>query len=354
MTLPSNRSTHRILDASINRATEGIRTLEEFARFELQDPTIFEPLKSLRHDLSNAVDQHLSRESLLSARDTPGDLGTKIEAATEYDRPSKRVVVVAASARVQQSLRVIEEYGKTLNADFGRRVEQLRYRAYQLCAQQELQVLHHRRRRLLSKSQLYYLIDAGSSEPAFLNAIKTLSAAGVDVFQLRDKDIDDSTLYQRARVGAAIARELDRLFIVNDRCDIAVAADADGVHLGQDELPASVARTIIGDNRLLGVSTHSLPQVKRAELDGADYIGCGPVFRSRTKTFSEFAGTDFLSEVSLATPMPAFAIGGIERNNLSKVIETGFTRIAVTGAIRDAEDPLTAAAELREQLGSLG
>ena len=348
----SQRAAYRILDASANRAGEGLRTLEEYTRFVLNDTEATGELKSIRHDLAEAL-SIFDRESMLAARDTPADVGTTIGVATEYRRTQDASVVAAAASRTQQSLRVIEEYGKTINPDVSRRVEQIRYRCYTICGQLELQAMGHRRQSQLAKAQLYVLIASGDSEEAFAATVKSLFEYGVDVLQLRDGSCDDRMLYQRALIGSRIATELNGLFIVNDRADLAVAAEADGVHIGQDELPAPQARAILGDRRLVGVSTHTVDQVHTAVTDGADYIGCGPVFAGTTKCFDRYVGPQFLSDVHQATkrtPLPAFAIGGITIKNVDQVTAAGFHRIAVTGAVRDAADTKSAIKELKQKL----
>jgi thiamine-phosphate pyrophosphorylase len=138
--------------------------------------------------------------------------------------------------------------------------------------------------------------------------------------------------------------------VVNDRPDIAVLADADGVHVGQDDLSVKDARRIVGPRRLVGRSTHSLDQARQAVLDGADYIGVGPTFPSSTKSFAEFTGVELLRAVAAEIRLPAFAIGGISADNLWQVLETGVGRIAVCGAIASAGDPSAAARELLRRL----
>lgn len=339
----------RVLDASSNRIAEGFRTLEEAARFSLDDAVLSRSLKSLRHDLSKAFSL-LPRDALLGARDTAGDVGTDLETETEYVRPDIRSVVISASARLQQSLRVAEEYGKIIEPSFAKQVERLRYRTYQVCAELELRITSSKLSAAIQKAVLYLLIDGGKDEKDFEEKMKSLVASDIDVLQLRDSSLSDRSLLLRAKLGVQIAREAGKLFIVNDRADLAVAANADGVHVGQEELPATAARQIVGPHRLVGVSTHSLPQAQQAVADGADYIGCGPVFPSQTKHFNEFVGTDFLKTLVGVISLPCFAIGGINETNLSRVMETGFQRIAVAGAITGSEVPQQAAERLKKAL----
>lgn len=342
-------STYRILDASANRASEGLRTLEEYARFALDDAALAGELKSLRHGLVAALTP-LARENLLLARDTAGDVGTSIRQPAEYDRAELADVIAAASSRVQQSLRVLEEYSKVIDANASARIEQVRYRSYTVCAELELRSPRRAALSRLQQSRLYVLIDAGDDAASFEALVSRLVKTEIDILQLRDRSVDDRTLWQRAKRGTEIARQHGKLFIMNDRADLAAAADADGVHVGQEELPAGEARRIVGPERLVGVSTHSIQEARDAVRDGADYIGCGPVFPGRTKQFDAYVGTDLLRHVAAEIRLPAFAIGGIALNNVDQVVAAGLHRIAVSGAIRDADDPEAAAASLKQVL----
>lgn len=344
------RTTYRILDASANRASEGLRTLEEYTRFGLNDPSLTEAVKRLRHDLGAALSL-IPREGLLQARDTPGDVGTQLQVESEYNRPGIASVIAAASARTQQSLRCLEEYGKLVSVELAQRVEAVRYRCYGVTASIERHTLSSsRRRELLSRSRLYVLCDAADDESAFIARLRCCIAGGVDVIQLRDRRCTDRVLFDRARIAVGLLRDADVLFIVNDRADLAVACDADGVHVGQDELPAVAVRGVVGPDRLVGISTHSLEQALEAEQAGADYIGCGPVFPSQTKAFDGFVGPELLQQVAREVAVPAFAIGGITLGNLSAVTSAGFGRIAVSAAVWSAPEIQTAARDLVERL----
>ncbi|MEO1524383.1 MAG: thiamine phosphate synthase [Planctomycetota bacterium] len=348
----TGEAVYRILDASANRAAEGMRTVEEYVRFVLDDARLTQTAKCLRHDFAAAMGV-LPRVKLLAQRDTEADVGTRTQTSSEYERNSIADVVRAAVERVQQSLRVLEEYGKTINPEFARRVESLRYRAYTF--HRDLEVAEHSfdRRERLRHSTLYVLIECLASADVFETTLRSLAEAGVDVVQLRDKQADDRTVYERACLAGGLSRELGLLFIVNDRADIAAASDADGVHVGQSELPVREARRVVGAERLVGVSTHNLNQVRAAISERADYIGCGPTFPGNTKSFTDFPGCEFLREVhqgTVETPLPAFAIGGIDRSNVQQIRDCGFHRIAISGAVMQAEDPSTAAAELKRYL----
>ncbi len=138
--------------------------------------------------------------------------------------------------------------------------------------------------------------------------------------------------------------------IVNDRVDLAILSDADGVHLGQTDIPIHEARQLLGPQKLIGVSTHNLAQLQVAQQAGADYIGCGPTFPSTTKDFEDFAGLDFLREAHPHCAVPAFAIGGIQLDNCQQVLATGFSRVALQGYVDSAADPLAAMVQMRERI----
>jgi len=176
-------------------------------------------------------------------------------------------------------------------------------------------------------------------------------AGGADMIQLRDKTPDLRRLLPQARRIRAACRAQGALFIVNDRLDLALAAEADGAHLGQDDLPATVARRLLGPHRVLGVSTHDLTQAGAAVTAGADYIGFGPIFGTRTKETGYAArGTAMLRELRDAVRIPIVAIGGITLQNVGEVIAAGAEAPAVISAIAGAPDVAAAARGFRERV----
>jgi thiamine-phosphate pyrophosphorylase len=343
-----NFAVYRILDASANRAAEGLRTLEEYARFVLEDPLLTAEAKAIRHELRIALEA-VPTDLRLAARAVASDCGTTVVAGDEMVRGEVGDVAGSAAARTQQALRCLEEYSKPLAVPFSAAAESLRYRTYTLAA---TLVLGRRRRERLAASRLYLLIGGESDAEVFGAKVERLFQAGVDIIQLRDKAADDATLYRLSRLAAQIARRCGKIFVVNDRADIAAAAGAQGVHVGQEELPVEAVRRVVGPDVMIGVSTHSISQVRKAILDGADCIGCGPTFPSQTKHFGDFPGLDFLSEVAAATTLPAYAIGGIDLSNLGDVIATGIHGVAVSHAILGAPDPLAAAEALSRGLAA--
>ncbi len=340
-----NPSALRIIDANCNRAAEGLRVAEDYTRFVLNDGALTTALKQLRHGLTTAV-QPL-QPLLASCRDADGDVGAVQSTATEYEREDVADVAAASLSRAQQALRCIEEFTKTVDPAISRQVEPLRYRLYTV---QRSILTVAASLRSFDGVHLQVLLDGRQNEAEFASLAQQLIEAGAGVIQLRDKHLDDRTLLQRARRLRELTRDTGTRFIMNDRPDLARLSSADGVHVGQEELTPADARVILGAGRHIGVSTHNMQQVEQSLQDGATYIGCGPVFPSTTKQFSEFAGLEFLQNINNHTSLPAFAIGGITLENLSQVLATGFRRVAVSGALLNAADPAQVVREFNERL----
>ena len=332
----------RALDASANRAREALRVAEDYCRFCLDDALLSGELKRLRHDLTAAL-ASLPVGMLLEARETLRDVGTTLSTAAERERHSLREVAHANLKRLQEALRSLEEFGKLFGGDLGARLEELRYRSYTL---ERAILLGATARERLAGCTVQVLLTGSLCSAALDWTIAEAAAGGATVVQLREKKLTDRELLERARNVRRWTRQAGVLFIVNDRPDIARLAEADGVHLGQDDLPVKEARRIVGPDLLIGVSTHDVEQVRRAVLDGASYLGVGPTFPSGTKEFSELAGLEFVRQAVAETSLPLFVLGGINARTLPAAVAAGARRIAVSQAVCQAEDPRAAVAEL--------
>jgi thiamine-phosphate pyrophosphorylase len=334
---------YRILDANRNRCLEGLRVVEEYVRFVWEDQHLVTLCKQLRHDLVGVL-ANVPACDLHMARDTLRDVGTAVTTATEYQREDLWSVVAANWNRVQQALRGLEEYAKVIAPQVAPQLEALRYRAYTV--ERTVTILSTSVERLAS-ARLYVLVDGRSSMSEFRRLVEQIIRGGVDVLQLRDKTMPDRELLERARALREVTRRHGVLFIMNDRADLAAMAHADGVHLGQDDIPVRDARVVLGSHALVGVSTHSIEQARQAVVDGANYLGCGPTFPSVTKEFAQFPGVEFLRQVSREIRLPAFAIGGIGPANVEQVYAAGFSRVAVSHGVVNAADPAHELGRLR-------
>jgi thiamine-phosphate pyrophosphorylase len=340
----------RVLDAAANRAREGLRVAEDYARFVLDDPMLTKRLKDVRHRLAAALGG-LDPELLLSGRDTPGDVGTHIMTPSEQHRAGIRAVLIANFKRTSEALRTLEEYAKLLDPWLAGRFEVLRYDVYTI---EKMTLTAVAARRGLGDARLYVLIGGLPTLGDLTWVVGEALDGGAQVIQLREKNLSDRVLLERARAVRKLTSEAGAVFILNDRPDLARLVGADGVHLGQDDLPVREARRVVGPNALIGVSTHEPDQLAAAILAGAHYVGVGPVFSSTTKDFDALAGLDYVRHAAGATALPWFALGGITLENLDEALAAGARRVAVSAAVVHADRPRHAAAAFRARLDGGG
>lgn len=263
---------YRILDANLDRAREGLRIIEEWCRFGLNDAQLAESCKHLRQEVSK---WHTAQ--IRAARDTPGDTGTDLTHPQEEQRSSITSLLQANFCRIQEALRVLEEYGKLHDAAMGKTFKQMRYQVYTL----ESTLMGYQRHQLLWRSRLYLVTSPVDN---LLETVEACLKGGLTLLQYREKSADDVIRLDRARKLRQLCHDYGALFIINDRIDLALAVDADGVHLGQQDLPIAVARQLLGPQRLIGRSTTNQKEMQGAIAEGADYIGVGPVYETDRKS----------------------------------------------------------------------
>jgi thiamine-phosphate pyrophosphorylase len=336
----------RILDASANRAREGLRVVEDYVRFVLDDPFLTRRLKEVRHRLAAAI-AGFDPDLLVAARDTRGDVGTHIMTPSEQARENPRAVLAANFKRLGEALRTLEEYAKLVDVWVAGRFEVIRYDVYTL---EKLVMTAAASARLLGDARLMVLVGGLPTMGDLTWVVGEALAGGADVIQLREKDLPDRAWLARARQVRILTAQARARLVVNDRTDLARLAGADAVHLGQDDLTLRDARRIVGPTMAIGVSIHECPQLDAAVLAGASYLGVGPVFTSTTKDFSDLAGLAFVRLAAETTSLPWFAIGGITEENLDEALAAGARRVAVSAAVVRAPSPREAAAALRAKL----
>jgi thiamine-phosphate pyrophosphorylase len=340
-----NGAVLRLLDANANRAREALRVLEDYARFVLDDGGLSRDLKSVRHGLADTL-RDLLAEAIFH-RDTPRDVGTANKTQAEVRREDLNDVVTAAGKRLGEALRAVEEYLKTVAPIAAAQIERLRYQFYDI-EQRLARTL--RPAGLFAPVRLYVLITEECCRRPWLEAAEEVLRGGADCIQLREKELDAGELLRRATALVELCHRYGKPCVINDRPDIAILSGADGVHVGQEDLPAREVRKLIGPAKILGVSTHAIEQAKQAVLDGADYVGVGPIFRSGTKPRDFVAGPEYARRVAADIPIPAVAIAGITAANVDEVLVTGIQAIAITAAVLDCDDPRAATCVLRDKL----
>lgn len=351
-------STLRILDANLNRAAEGLRVSEDVCRFHWDLPGFAATLKELRHAVLDAVcSDPEARWELLAHRDIEGDVGRTLLSPGKQTE-SAATVALRNLQRAKEALRTLEEVCRIDHPAASPTLERLRYRLYSVekgiarlpAADSNSRLALQQR---VERASLCLLATSAHCSGPLDTAIAAAIAAGCEMVQLREKESDDRKRLALARRIREMTAMQGALFIVNDRPDLAALVHADGVHLGQGDLPVREARKLLGEDRLVGVSTHNLEQARRAQEEGADYIGIGPVFATKTKTdVGPTLGPASLAEILPELTIPAFAIGGIEPARAAELRQHGCTRVAVCAAILRAESIPQAVRKLRDALTS--
>jgi thiamine-phosphate pyrophosphorylase len=200
----------------------------------------------------------------------------------------------------------------------------------------------------LETARLYFVVEADASDRLLDAAL----GGGADLLQLRDKHADDDALLAAGDRFRDACDRHDALFVLNDRPDLAIMCGADGVHVGQDDMPVDDVRRVLGPELLIGLSTHSPEQFDAGLASTADYLSAGPVWETPTKQGRPAAGLDLVRHAAATSSKPFFAIGGIDESNVGEVVAAGASRVVVVRAIRDAADPAAAARALRAAAGA--
>ena len=333
-----NKAIYRILDANLDRAREGLRIIEEWCRLGLNHQPLSEECKQIRQELASWHSWELRQ-----ARDTPGDVGTDLSHPQEEDRESVEQLLQANLCRSQEALRVLEEYSKLYNPEMASSCKQLRYRVYTI----ESTLFDNYLIQQLHNAPLYLVT---SPEPELLKIVEAALKGGLNLVQYRDKNAGDSDRLELADKLCQLCHHYNALFIVNDRVDIALAVDADGVHLGQQDAPVAFAREVLGSQKLVGRSTTNKQELNKAIAEKVDYVGVGPFYETPTKPGKAALTQEYVDYVKAKCHVPWFAIGGIDLNNLQAILTTGAERVAVVRAIMQAEQPTQVTRQFLSQL----
>ncbi len=333
-------------DAAFNRAREGIRVMEDLARFILDDHDLVTALKKLRHELTSAS-RTWPGLSLVLSRDAAGDVGTGITTETEAHRSNLSDVAAAAGRRATEALRSLEELAKVVVPALSSPIEQMRYRLYDLAGSVETSLASSRS----TQWRLCVLITESVCLGDWRAVARAAVEGGADCLQLREKSLGTRALADRSRELISIARPHGVDVVINDRADVALATGADGVHVGSDDLSVSDVRMIVGDRMHVGATVRSTEGIRHAFDSGASYVGIGPMFETSTKPALRSAGTSAVSDlIEHLNGSPHLLIGGIDSANISEALSTGARGVAVCNGICASENPKKATAELLDSI----
>ena len=334
----------RIIDANVNRLSEGLRVLEEFARMTLNDTVLTQKLKDMRHKTIK-IDAELYKK-LLSSRDAAGDIGSSMYVEGETNSRDVKGIIAANARRAQESLRVLEEMAKipALNLD-SEKYRKARFELYTI--EKELIARVLRKDKLERLKGLYVIIDTEwlkERKPADIAA--RVIKGGANVIQLRCKKCSYKEFLNIAKEIKEVCQGKAVMFIVNDSLEIALAVKADGLHVGQEDMPAVEVKKLLPIDMILGCSVRTVDEAKKAFNDGADYLGVGAIFTTGTKESARPVGMKRIEQIKKAVDLPIVAIGGINSENLKEVMEAGADAAAVIGAVMGVEDTEKATREL--------
>ena len=333
----------RIIDANLNRIGEGLRLLEELARMILNDVNLTQQLKTMRHQILE-TDKSFNQR-LLQARDSESDIGINLEAPPKKERELTSILV-ANSRRVQESLRTIEELAKIPQTGLDtEKFKKARFNLYTIERNLLSRLLRQDKIRRLSG--LYVIVDTQALlKRKHIEVARAAIAGGARVIQLRDKTSTKKELLPIAEQLKELCTEHNVLFIINDHLDLLLAVGADGLHLGQDDLPIKTTRRLLPVDKILGISTRTVDGAVAAQAEGADYIAVGAMYPTPSKAAAQVVGVERLKQVRQAVTLPLVAIGGINQENAAAVMAAGADSLAVIRAVVQAEAPQKAAQEI--------
>jgi len=329
----------RILDVNVNRSCEGLRVLEDVVRFKFDNKDITSKLKKLRHRIRNAFPS--LHKLILSERNAKDDVG-RFPSADEDAREDLFVVVSRNLRRVEESLRSLEEVSKVFSSSKAHLMKRLRFSLYSI--EKDIQALMFPKQGLKKNGIYLVLPDIGSRE--LLRMVRAVDRTPLSAIQLRSKSLSAKEQISVGKKIRKIAEKNGIPFIVNDRVDIALAVEANGIHIGQDDIPLNVARKLIGSNFIIGVSTNNITEAKEAEKQGADYVAFGSIYETASKKNVIVQGIKKLKQLRRQINIPIVAIGGINDKNIECVSAAGADYAAVISYISRAKHPAAAAKKL--------
>ena len=330
-TEPEDLRILQIIDANLDRAREGLRVLEDWARFGLGRNDFVKRIKNFR--------QILGKNHLKVYKQSRNYIEDECKGLTHQEQSERKApdqIISCNAGRVQEALRVIEEFSRLHNQELSKIAAEIRYEIYTL----EIELLSFSKfkksEEILKENDLYVITDQKEN---LLEIIEAILIAGVKIIQHRFKKGTDKDHLEEAIEIKNLCKKYNSLFIINDRVDIALASNADGIHLGQDDLDLKTARKLLGNSKIIGVSANNEIDISNALKEGCDYIGIGPVFKTATKENKKPIGIERIKTLTKDLNIPWFAIGGIKANNISYLKSNGFKKVALVSQLMNSEDP---------------
>lgn len=320
----------RIADVNLNRLNEALKFIEDVIRFSLENKVLLIRIRKIRNEFLK-IKKDISLADIINSRQSSHDLGR----TAKFDIQTKKTsedLIIANLTRAKESARIIEEILKSINLKISNRMKEIRFQLYDL----EKYIIGCLKK--IFNPRINVVIDEKYlSAYRIKNMMDVLENNGVTMIQLRIKTLSDRKFYNYAVRIKKFLKKKEIKFIINNRLDIARASGADGVHLGQDDMPAKMARRILGENYIIGVSAHNIDEANKAEKEGADYIGVGSIFRTKTKSDAHICGLSVLKSICKKITIPVVGIGGITNRNYRDVFRAGAAGIAVSSYLFEGD-----------------
>jgi thiamine-phosphate pyrophosphorylase len=336
----------RLIDANANRAREGIRTAEDYIRFEVGHTPWAARLKNIRRSITEIVQRHFTDPEVIASRNVAGDPGKPGEGDLHSAESSSKIcnsqsVAQRGLKRAQEALRVLEEY---FRSEFPKSSGELERHRYSLYEAEQWLVLASEAAGIIGKASVYVLLTEAMCPLGLTATARAALKGGCKLLQLREKVHNDKNLLAKARDLRIICSEHNAVLICNDRLDLARLSRADGVHVGQDDLAPEEIRKVAGASLVVGRSTHSIEQAQRAvEIEKADYVAIGSMYVTSTKREHILAGVEVAEKIAaMRFDVPIFAIGGITLDRVPELKRAGIKGVAISSAIISERDPETA------------
>ncbi len=322
------KNAYRIIDVNLNRLFEGLKTVEDVVRFHLEDDSVLRRIRRI-HFLAGQAARTIPYASLIAHRMSGQDLGRE----SRFDRQPRAGLTDLLRAnfnRIKEAARILEEMAKLQKLPFAR-FKELRFKAYDL----EQHVVRSVTK--LFDPRFYVILDEAYLPGLKLAPlVKTMGEAGVGLVQLRMKQALTAEFYRAAKRLRPLTAAAGIKLVINDRLDITLAVGADGVHIGQNDLPLARVRAL-AEHLIVGQSVDNASQARRAEREGADYVAVGSIFPTATKHDAPVVGLKTLKRVAGAVGVPVVAIGGITLSNVRQVFRHGASGIAVCSAVLEGD-----------------
>ena len=318
----------RIIDVNFNRGREGLRVLEDISRFILNNSELTKRIKTIRHKFSSLLKNGYP---YIFSRGVKEDVGASLTLKEEGKREDYSSIVQANAKRTEEALRVIEEFSK-LEGKISEKIKEIRFQLYDL--EKDLLLLISP---ALPSFPIYVIVDPEQRKRNFISFVEGIVNKGAKIIQLRAKNLDDRNFYSLGKRIREIT-EGKSTFIINDRIDLALSLSADGVHLGQDDIPVKEVKKVLC-GKIIGLSCHNEKEALLAQKEKVSYISLGSIFETETKETKKPVGPELIKRVKEKVHLPIVAIGGIDEGNIEEVFNAGADYAAVISAISSSQEP---------------